>query len=499
MATPKRIEDYIAYAEEFIKQEANKKKAFTQIDNRHSISISRISITGSQDGKKNIPKSSDARPTTSEQKIKTDYEAQLISILNGGLILLNKLNDGPLKNIMHRRKSEDYERKQIEDAELGKINNSKVEEEERYKYEKEAFEKKLSDLNEDKLNTENNYQAKVSETGREMPKHWNEYVCWTIIMILAFVEVPLNSKIFEFFKLGRIETYITSGILIISFPILSHFAGLALHKQSTGKPNLKAAIPVFGFIVLLCLVINIFRVDFIDRSNNEANLYQGLSIGSIMSTTSFWMAFLINIAMFICGIILSYNMHDQDIEFENAYNLYKKHMPKLESEMVQIHEDITGAAKKHRQKLASYNAEIVNVKKNADNHIKKLREDYNILASHYDSMIHHMISIQEYVNAKYHSALLHYRSQNQIHRKDSNPEYWDQEIMDLEDLIAARGFHELNPQEKEAGFYSESKGSPVNSPIIATPLTESPVVNIVDDSKIENTDVVSVNSINNKP
>ena len=216
-----------------------------------------------------------------------------------------------------------------------------------------------------------------------------------------------------------------------------------------------------------------------------------------MSTTSFWMAFLINIAMFLCGIILSYKMHDQDIEFENAYNLYKRHMPKLESEIIQIHEDITGAAKKHRQKLASYNDQIVNVKKSADNHIKKLREDYNILASHYDSMIHHLTSIQEYVNAKYQSALLHYRSQNQIHRKDSSPAYWDQEIMDLEDLIAARGFHELNPQEKEAEIHSVSNANPVNSPFATTPLSESPVENNVDDSKIETTDLVSGNSINN--
>ena len=434
MATPKRTEDYISDAENFTNQEVNKRKAFSLFDDWYTQSLSKISVTGGQDGKKNIPKENETRFTTSEQKIETEFKAQLISILNQGLILLNKLNDGPLKNIQHRRHQESVERQQIEDAEVKRIELAKTEEKDRYNLEKVAFDEKIVAVEAAKLDNENKYQAKVSETGRETPKHWNEYVCWSIIILLALIEVPLNSKIFEFFKLGKIETYITSGILILSFPILSHFAGLALHKQTTGKPNLKAAIPVFAFIILFCFVINIFRVDFIDRSNSDSNLYQGLTIGSIMSTTSFWMAFLVNIAMFICAIILSYNMHDQDIEFEHAYNKYTNQIPRLKNDLNLIQDDIKASTKKHKQTLASLDAEKAEVKRKADNHISKLREDYNILSSHYDSIIHHLSSVQEYINEKYRSAVLHYRSQNQIHRTQSNPSYWNDEIEDLEDL-----------------------------------------------------------------
>lgn len=429
--------------DEFITTEVEKRSSFKRFDTwlEHENNI--LSKNAERDGNKDIPDSGATRMQNSELLIESNFKAKLIELLNPGLILLNQIYDGPVRNLTGLLKNTSGKEREIE-IEENKIEKQIQQENDKLEAEKVKFNEQINDLEVEITDIKNRFDAKVSTIGRDKPKRWNKFMCWAGIVILALVEVPLNSKVFEFFRLNRIETYITSGILIFAFPILSHFTGRALHKNSTGKPNYKAAIPIFAFIVVLCFFINLFRVDYISQVSQEVTTGEGPGFINLISTTSFWMAFLINLTMFVSAIIISYHTHDPDFEFESIYNEYTGKTPKLQAEIEQVQDDMAGAEKVHRKKLNLLEAERAEILRRIEELHARKHNELNDYKMAHDTIFQYMQNLQEYVNQKFHASLRLYRSHNEIFRKQPSPSYWENDIADIPDLLEERGIRELN-------------------------------------------------------
>ncbi|MBK9302261.1 MAG: hypothetical protein IPN14_17085 [Bacteroidetes bacterium] len=176
------------------------------------------------------------------------------------------------------------------------------------------------------------YESKVREHSRyELNNKVPIWLGWIVIFVLAIAEGPLNAQVFEFFKLGSKETLITASLVIIIFPLLAHFTGVGLHKDTRGKINYKTVISLMFIILIFCFAINAFRVDYLETREHLGEVdYVKPSAISLMVTTQFAFAFILNISLFVGGILISYFMHDTDADFEKTVKNYRSNYPKLQ-------------------------------------------------------------------------------------------------------------------------------------------------------------------------
>ena len=437
----------IPEAEKYINEEIKQRSSLKRFEEWHNNYLKNILLRAQMDGQKGIPSDTDTSICIHEQKIVSEYTQKLQEIIQPGIHILNILNDGPLKNLKTQIDNEDKERVTLKEAHTTRINKQIQNQQDTYNTEVQTLNSRKQSTEKELHEIQLKFNNKKIEHGREhLNNRWNPIICWIIILVLAFVEAPLNSKIFQFFKLNNWETYLTSGILIIGFPVLSHFAGLAFHKGKSKEPNYYAAIPILLFIVVFCLTINLFRIDFLDQlSHSDEVGYKGITLSAIFSKTQFWMAFIINIALFVFGIILSYNMHDTDYDFEKVHNEYHKKKPKLDIELDNITDDINSAKNIFHQKLVKLNTEISNADKEVEDQLKKRKHDYNIIVSLYDSVVIYLKEVEKQVNQHHITAMLEYRNINQTNRTIGNPVYWSTKINDLEKKFSEFNYNEINP------------------------------------------------------
>lgn len=408
-----------------------------------------LTLRAKLDGEKNNPEYGSTGLSLQEQQIQEAYKSELQKLIQPGLTIINGLNDGPLKTLKEQLEQEDTEK-----ASLKSIHLKKIEQEAAYR--KSVFDETASGLNKEKQTLENDlhkietsYRNKVVEHNREhLNNKINPVMGWILLIVMGIIEAPLNAKVFEYFKLSSIETYITALIVIIGFPMLSHFGGKALHKGSNGKPNFKAALGIFMFIFLFCFVLNWFRVSFMDDMEHlgEKN-YAGKSFIQLIANVKFLFSFALNIALFLIGILISYYMHDTDIDFEKVFRVYHKKAPSLKSAIQHIEEDIRNAKatlQKETDRIEQQKA-LIDVK--VAEELKNKKKEYSNTVVLYDRIIQHLLHLENVAGSGFRQSLLEYRKLNELNRTEPVPELWKTGNTDLEKLFSNLGLSEINPQQ----------------------------------------------------
>lgn len=408
----------------------------------------KLALRAKMDGQKNIPSASDACFSIQEQQIKEEYKTELQKLIHPGLNILNGLNDEPLKNQKELVDDEVNERKKLTESHTQKINREIQLTNDFHTANIEKLRAQKLTAAQELKNIETQYNNKVLQHNREhLNNKVNPYFGWFFLISLGIVEAPLNAKVFEYFKLGDWETYLTAGIVILGFPLLSHFAGVTLHKGANGKANFKAAFALMLFIIMFCAVLNIFRVSFMDNIDHSGEKnYAELSIPQLILNIKFLFSFMLNVALFVIGISIAYFMHDTDLDFEKAYRACNFKGPKLKQTIQVIDDDISGASNTLQKELDKISGNLHSLETKVEEELKNRKREYNNYVALYDKVIGYLTHVETKVSSCYRQSILEYRKINELNRTTPNPAHWKLAPTGLDGLFTNLNLKEINPQ-----------------------------------------------------
>lgn len=435
-------------AEVYNNNEVKQRTSEKRFEEWHESYKKGLSLRAKLDGEKNIPSKDDKDLSLQEQQIKEAYKSELHKLIQPGLSLLNGLNDGPLKNVKEQVSNEEKEKESLKSVHI-----KKLEQEEAFK--KKNNEETVAKILKEKTvleaelhRIETAYRNKAVQHNREhLNNKINPVLGWILLIIMGFVEAPLNAKVFEYFKLSSTETYITALIVIIGFPLLSHFAGKTLHKGTDGKPNFKAALGIILFIVLFCFVLNWFRVSFMDDIEHMGETgYQKKGFLQLILNVKFLFSFALNLALFLIGILVSYYMHDTDIDFEKVFRNHQKKSPSLKSAIQRLEDDIRSANTASQKELDKINQAKMSIDVKVNEEIKTRRKNLNDLVALYDRIIQHLKHLEDIASSGFKQSLLEYRKLNELNRTEPVPDAWKSNSTELDKLFTSLELKEMNPQ-----------------------------------------------------
>ncbi len=368
---------------------------------------------GIGDGKNNIP-DPDSTFSDSERVLEGHYEGMLaqLSVERGQLeklkieyhnliFELNRIENDP--SILDKEKEilqkqlltdisllEDDQQKKIKDAENHPDYTSK----------RGNFEIKKSNLN--------LLQVQLGRDHLDTQKlGWWYYI---IMAVLGFSEIPINSQVFNIFGENRVLTIIMAFILVIGVPILAHQSGIYLKRRKEKKENLLFFFIVLIIIIILFGVISYLRNEYIKVVTEAGN-------HNIFNIIFF---FFLSLLVYIIGTWLSYSIHDESKQFEEAHKAFD--LAKLEFDDAEKALDIT---KRKKNEEYSFKKQKIN-----DTYFEKLNEIQNKpialrkqirdVEQNFASLRKEMLGKQQNINSNFKMAISIYRKTNLNTRGDKS-------------------------------------------------------------------------------
>ncbi|MCW5908897.1 MAG: hypothetical protein KIS94_13620 [Chitinophagales bacterium] len=251
------------------------------------------------------------------------------------------------------------------------------------------------------------------------------WLIYLIVGLLGVLELPLNNTVFKAFKIGRGDTALVALLLVIIIPISAHFTGLFL-KRWNGKTHNKIwSIILATLLVSFAVAMSLFRYVYFESINlqgtylNLAEAFKHVKVAGAFSHPEFWVVLFFNILLILIGIILGFNAHDSDSNFETAY---KNFHFKRANDFVEL-ESIRRAKKKE----ADLKGKTILEEEQYNHYLKLLSRQHNEL--------HDFIKrFGQTVNENYIQTISKYKGANQNNRTDPDPAYWHNGIEPIIDL-----------------------------------------------------------------
>ncbi len=154
------------------------------------------------------------------------------------------------------------------------------------------------------------------------------------LFFICIGEFPLNSVVFSLFGSGRIETYIMAAVLCVIIPLAAHFFGQSLRQENKSKTDL--ALVIAMPVAILCIL---GAIAFIRAKFFEVRLSQHL-IGISLTPTQMTVLFIIiNVAIFLVAVVVSYEGSHADRKYFNTvYARYREALKRMEKEAAEAKE-----------------------------------------------------------------------------------------------------------------------------------------------------------------
>jgi len=178
----------------------------------------------------------------------------------------------------------------------------------------------------------------------------NRYLYLAIMSVLAIVEVPINKMAFDNLWAERgvdaLTTYPIAFCVGLFFVLMAHMSGMMLRTtgREQGQNQPEKQYPVIAGITILVIVLMYFlailRTMGIDAAESGTSITAALADNGIQKVMSYWKIgvegwtlLLLNLAVLIAGLLLSYYRHDPHPLYEKvlmARNRLQQKMRKME-------------------------------------------------------------------------------------------------------------------------------------------------------------------------
>jgi len=132
---------------------------------------------------------------------------------------------------------------------------------------------------------------------------------WLMFAVMTFAEFAFNILVFSVFGQSQTHTLLMAAGLMIAIPWLSHFIGEGLRVERKSPVTIALMIVSALSIIILLVVIAVLREKFFEASKVAEAL--GLQWDSRNILFTF---FIVNIALFVAMVILSYQVTPRDPE-----------------------------------------------------------------------------------------------------------------------------------------------------------------------------------------
>ncbi len=154
------------------------------------------------------------------------------------------------------------------------------------------------------------------------------------LIFIAIAEFPLNSIVFGILGSGRLETYIISAGLCVAIPLIAHFFGQSIRQENKNSTDIILMITMPVTILLILGAIAFIRAKYF-----EAMIHQDLIGISITPTQMTILFIIINMAIFLVAVMVSYEgSHPDKKYFKTITGRYKEAMKRLQKEATEATE-----------------------------------------------------------------------------------------------------------------------------------------------------------------
>jgi signal transduction histidine kinase len=137
------------------------------------------------------------------------------------------------------------------------------------------------------------------------------------LIFIGIAELPLNGLVFSIFGASRVETYIMAATMCFAIPMAAHFMGQSLRQKIKSNIDIWFLFLVPIFILGLLAVIAFLRAKFFEAVDTQELV--GITLKPQQATILF---IIINVALFLVAVIISYEGSHPDQKLYNA--LYKR-------------------------------------------------------------------------------------------------------------------------------------------------------------------------------
>lgn len=283
----------------------------------HQKQLKQSKEKGEEDGKRNLPSVDDNFTTPVEYEIRNKYQAEIETLFQNGMQVLNdleekgfkavsqELNDLKEQNIQQKIQEESLNRdRKLEELNANHLDTVKdIENSPHYQEHKKRFEK-----------IKNRWEKVTAKHNRqELNIQFKPY--WAYILLLfaiGIAEFPLNNQVFISFRETPLLTLIMAGVLVITLPFLAHASGKMLKQSKERK------IYPFVFVMLLFTIVTISYFTAMLR----ANYLSELGVAEEQLFLDRWTFFTIGIILYLVGTMASFFAHDESNEFHEVYKKY---------------------------------------------------------------------------------------------------------------------------------------------------------------------------------
>nr|WP_321411923.1 hypothetical protein [uncultured Allomuricauda sp.] len=413
----------------------------------HERTINECKEKGQEDGRRNTPVIETNFQTPFEKGIISKYQSYVEAISSKGGQFLQEVYDKevfPIEQELEMlNKNPDYIKSKIEEErrelerklqqanenhqdDLKVIENepSWIESKNKFSEAKQRFKEVTEKINRQELHI-------------SMPK----WLYLVIIFSIGISELPINYQVFVSFRETPLLTLIMSCILVISLPLLAHFAGKFLRQFKENRTYVWLLVLILFGITAISYYTAVLRKMYLSKK-------AGPTLEEL--NNDFWTFFTISLIIFLVGGLASYLAHDPSIEFTHvnkAFNVEKKKYATKSSEKYEIE-------KKERQRynieIKQYQVEFAESRKRIENLLENLRSQLAESKTKHDKALEYFIGFEQRVNASCKEAINKYRDTNLTYRNNhKQPRYWENDIQDLE--LRIKSYRELSPNPKSNG------------------------------------------------
>ncbi len=210
-----------------------------------------------------------------------------------------------------------------------------------------------------------------------------------LMTVLAIVELPINSIVFELFGKGALLTYLTASIIAIGLPAGAHFLGILLKKEPLKEGFLHTQAFLLYLLIAapfgLLAAISYVREKFFEATG--AHRVLGVEMDPILVMITF---FALNLFIYLIATVLSYFHHDLEIrQARKELDYYQRH------------------AREDRQEIVRFEALVETTQ-------RRYQDARNRRQNQWEEKRHKALEIQDISER----LIEHYRKHNQRARKD---------------------------------------------------------------------------------
>lgn len=298
---------------------------------------------------------------------------------------------------------------------------------------------KYQHLNQQRTTSESSLKKiNIDVDGRPLQTHFVSFYIY-LLGVLTILEVPINQQAFAFFfEHQPAVAYVIALAVGLFFVFFAHMTGWMIrttgHAAGQNSPP-RPYLVVLGLIafVLICMYflasVRATYLTFLTDSTSDAALLSELGLLEVASkAASEWTAvfsspqaltfLLLNIAIFLVGVFLSFFRHDPHRDYERVKNEHEKTVESIAQILEDFNKRSIEIIEKYGKKANTLNAKL----KNKEDEVQRIENKITALKSDFANDV-------EMVRGVVTQEIGAYQRGNNSVRTEPNPQYFNSETV----------------------------------------------------------------------